>query len=92
MPSLNGKPEALARAAKSASDDDHNRHQAEQIAQALSRLPERYEAALRAKYLDQQSVAEMVAAWSESPKAIESLLTRAREAFRQEYQRLERDS
>src|SRR5712692_4763115 len=91
-PSLNGQPAAQAEAARSAPDEQHKRDQAEQIAQALSRLPERYEAALRAKYLDQQSVAEMAAAWSESPKAIESLLTRAREAFRQEYQRLERDS
>jgi RNA polymerase sigma-70 factor, ECF subfamily len=55
----------------------------------LSRLPERYEAALRAKYLDQQSVVEIAEAWNESPKAVESLLTRARESFRQEYKRLE---
>jgi RNA polymerase sigma-70 factor (ECF subfamily) len=93
--SLNGKPAALkpeaqARLAKSAPDELLNRDQAEHIAHALSCLPERYEAALRAKYLDQQSVAEMAAAWNETPKAIESLLTRAREAFRQEYQRLEK--
>ena len=88
-PSLNGQPAALARAQSSGSDDRRERDQAEQIAHALSRLPERYEAALRAKYLDQQSVAQMADAWSESPKAVESLLARAREAFRQEYQRLE---
>ena len=88
-PSLNGQPAALARAQSSGSDDRRERDQAEQIAHALSRLPERYEAALRAKYLDQQSVAQMADACSESPKAVESLLTRAREAFRQEYQRLE---
>ena len=70
-------------------DERRNRDRAEQIAHALSRLPERYEAALRAKYLDQQSVAQMAESWNESPKAVESLLTRAREAFRQEYQRLE---
>jgi RNA polymerase sigma-70 factor (ECF subfamily) len=94
IPSLNGKPtalkpEALTRVAKSKPDELLNRDQAEHIAHALSCLPERYEAALRAKYLDQQSVAEMAATCNESPKAIESLLTRAREAFRQEYQRLE---
>src|SRR5207245_11682884 len=89
VPSLNGQPAALARAQSSGSDDRRERDRAEQIALALSRLPERYEAALRAKYLDQQSVAQMAEAWSESPKAVESLLTRAREAFRQEYLRLE---
>jgi RNA polymerase sigma-70 factor (ECF subfamily) len=95
-PSLNGQPEeqsqpaAQARVRLTGPEERHNRDQAEQIALALSRLPERYESALRAKYLDQQSVAEMAEAWNETPKAIESLLTRAREAFRQEYQRLER--
>ena len=88
-PSLNGRPAALARADRTVPDERRNRDRAEQIALALSRLPERYEAALRAKYLDQQSVAQMADAWNETPKAVESLLTRAREAFRQEYQRLE---
>lgn len=62
---------------------------AERIARALDELPERYERALRAKYLEQHSVAEMAAAWNESPKAVESLLTRARQAFRDIYHRLE---
>jgi RNA polymerase sigma-70 factor (ECF subfamily) len=92
LPSLNGRPQTSEHAASAAESDEHGRReQAEQIAHALSRLPQRYEAALRAKYLDQQSVAHMAEAWNESPKAIESLLTRAREAFRQEYQRLESD-
>src|SRR5260370_18494509 len=77
-PSLNGQPAALARES-SGSDDRRDPDRAEQIALALSRLPERYEAALRAKYLDHQSVAQMADACSESPKAVESLLTRARE-------------
>jgi RNA polymerase sigma-70 factor (ECF subfamily) len=91
-PSLNGEHAALEHAAQASaaeSDERRNRDQAEQIALALSRLPDRYEAALRAKYLDQRSMAEMAEAWNETPKAIESLLARAREAFRQEYQRLE---
>src|SRR5262249_21760563 len=62
------------------------RDRAEAIARTLGILPEHYEAVLRAKYLDQQSVAEIAAAWQETPKAIESLLTRAREAFRTAYQ------
>jgi RNA polymerase sigma-70 factor, ECF subfamily len=65
------------------------REQAERIAHALIALPERYEAVLRAKYLDGQRVAEIAAAWDESPKAIESLLTRARLAFREAYQELD---
>jgi RNA polymerase sigma-70 factor (ECF subfamily) len=62
---------------------------AEQIARALDALPERYEDVLRAKYLDQRSVADIAAEWKETPKAIESLLTRARQAFRDAYNRLE---
>src|SRR5207302_958206 len=65
------------------------REQAERIARALADLPERYEAVLRAKYLDGRSVAEIAAAWDETPKAVESLLTRAREAFREAYLRRE---
>ncbi len=55
---------------------------AEQVAAILDALPERQEAVLRAKYLDGFSVAEIVAAWHETPKAVESLLSRARDAFR----------
>ena len=58
---------------------------AERIAAALNALPDRYEAVLRAKYLDGRSVAEIVAEWGETPKAIESLLSRARQAFREAY-------
>lgn len=63
--------------------DDQARAQA--VARALTALPERYEAVLRAKYLDQHSVDQIAAAWKETPKAIESLLTRARQAFREVY-------
>ena len=62
---------------------------AERIAKALTTLPERYESVLRAKYLDQQSVATIAELWNETPKAIESLLTRARQAFREAYGRSE---
>jgi RNA polymerase sigma-70 factor (ECF subfamily) len=59
----------------------------ERVALALAELPERYEAALRAKYLEQQSVVEMAAASRETEKAVESLLSRARQAFREAYAR-----
>lgn len=61
------------------------REQADRVARVLAALPERYEAALRAKYLDGQNVADIAAASGETPKAIESLLTRARQAFRAAY-------
>ena len=70
--------------------DDHpapvdRREEAAQIAEALARLPEDYEAVLRAKYLDRLSVAAIATDWVATPKAIESLLSRAREAFRAAY-------
>jgi len=65
------------------------REQAERIAEALASLPEHYEAVLRMKYLETRSVADIAAERGESPKAIESQLTRAREAFRQAYLQLE---
>jgi RNA polymerase sigma-70 factor (ECF subfamily) len=65
------------------------RDTAERIARALAALPEHYEAVLRAKYLDEQSVSAIAEQAGETPKAIESLLTRARQAFREAYQQLE---
>ena len=61
------------------------RERAERIARALAGLSERHEAVLRAKYLEGRAVANIAADWHESPKAIESLLTRARDAFRAAY-------
>ena len=61
------------------------RELAERIACALAELSERHEAVLRAKYLEGRTVADIAAQWQETPKTIESLLTRAREAFRAAY-------
>ena len=55
------------------------------IAAALAALSEREEAVLRAKYLEGLSVAEIASARGETPKAVESLLSRARAAFRNVY-------
>jgi RNA polymerase sigma-70 factor (ECF subfamily) len=66
---------------RSESDDTGDR-----VARALSDLPPHYEAVLRAKYLDGLSVRAIAADRAESPKAVESLLTRARQAFRDAYQ------
>jgi RNA polymerase sigma-70 factor (ECF subfamily) len=73
----------------SVASDLEARDRAQRIARALAALPERYEAVLRAKYLDEQSVARIACAWNQSAKAIESLLSRARQAFREMYQELE---
>jgi RNA polymerase sigma-70 factor, ECF subfamily len=78
-PSCNG-------AAHSA-DDDIDR--SERIARALAALPDHYEAVLRAKYLEQLSVEAIAQQRGESPKAVESMLTRARAAFREAYEQLE---
>jgi RNA polymerase sigma-70 factor (ECF subfamily) len=55
------------------------------VAEALAALPEHYERVLRMKYLDGRGVDEIAAEWAETPKAVESLLTRARAAFRAAY-------
>lgn len=60
------------------------------LAAALEAISDRHEAVLRAKYLDGLSVAEIANRWNETPKGVESLLTRARQAFREVYQRLTR--
>ena len=62
-----------------------DRERAERIAAALAALPERYERVLRMKYLDRMSVGDIAAVCGETEKAVESLLTRAREAFREAY-------
>jgi len=64
---------------------------AEQIGLALTALPERYRSVLQLKYEERLSVNEIARRWSESTKAIESLLTRARNAFRQAYSGLEKE-
>jgi RNA polymerase sigma-70 factor (ECF subfamily) len=59
---------------------------AERVALALGALPDHYEAVLRAKYLDQLTVEQIATQSNTSPKAVESLLTRARQAFREAYE------
>lgn len=61
------------------------------IAEVLDALSERQEAVLRAKYFDGLTVDEIATAWSETPKAIESLLSRARAAFRERFERVTKE-
>jgi RNA polymerase sigma-70 factor (ECF subfamily) len=58
---------------------------AERVALALVALPEQYEAVLRAKYLDRMSVEAIAADRGTTAKAVESLLSRARQAFREAF-------
>jgi RNA polymerase sigma-70 factor (ECF subfamily) len=62
----------------------------ELVGATMSQLPSHYREALEQKYVSGQSVREMAAAQSVSEKAIESLLTRARKAFRETFQALSR--
>jgi RNA polymerase sigma-70 factor (ECF subfamily) len=62
-----------------------DRRRGERVAEALATLPERSERVLRMKYLDRMSVAEIAAGCGETEKAVESLLSRARAAFREAY-------
>ncbi len=55
---------------------------------ALTSLPYRWEQVLRLKYCHDLSVAEIAARLGSSEKAVESLLSRGRAAFRQVYARL----
>lgn len=61
---------------------------AQRVAVALDQLSPRHEQVLRSKYLEGQSVQAIAEACGETPKTIESLLTRAREAFRLEFARV----
>ena len=67
------------------------RERAERTASALAMLPEHYERALRDKYLLAMSVATMAEHRGESVKTVESLLTRARERFRQVFEQQDHD-
>lgn len=62
---------------------------AEQVGLVLAGLPGRYRDVLRAKYEEQLPVAEIAAQWNETPKAVESLLSRARAAFCKAYAQLD---
>jgi RNA polymerase sigma-70 factor, ECF subfamily len=63
----------------------------ERFALVLGTLPERYQAVLRAKYEQEQPVAEIARTWGQNVKAVESLLSRARAAFRQAFTRLDQE-
>lgn len=61
----------------------------ELLALALTALPERYQVVLRAKYEERLTVAEIGQRLSHTSKAVESLLSRARDALRRAYRQLQ---
>lgn len=63
----------------------------EMVNATMSQLPQHYREALEAKYVSRHSVREIAAARSASEKSIESLLTRARQAFRETFLALARN-
>ena len=58
------------------------RELARTVHETLERLPDRYGDLLEWKYIEGHAVAEIAARLHSSPKAVESMLTRARDAFR----------
>ncbi|MEM8932146.1 MAG: sigma-70 family RNA polymerase sigma factor [Acidobacteriota bacterium] len=71
--------------------DLRRRELARRVRATLDRLPAHYGRALEWKYLEESSVAEIAARLDLGPKAAESLLTRARAAFRDAYRELASD-
>lgn len=67
--------------------DDRSAERSDLVACALLALPEQFEFVLRAKYLDGLSVAEIAELQGQTPKGVESLLSRARQAFREAFNR-----
>lgn len=72
-------------------DDVLEREETREMVNAtMSQLPPHYREALEAKYIARQSVRDIAAARSTSEKAVESLLTRSRQAFRESFLALAR--
>jgi RNA polymerase sigma-70 factor (ECF subfamily) len=73
-------------------DDLLQREETCQLVNAtMSQLPPHYREALEAKYVSGKSVRDLAVLWCISEKAVESLLTRARQAFRGSFLALSRN-
>jgi len=85
--------EIFARLESEPLDDDvlEREETREMVNATMSQLPPHYREALEAKYIAKQSVRDIAVSRSTSEKAIESLLTRAREAFRKSFLALARN-
>lgn len=89
-PSVRAQLESLA----SSLDDPERQLERQDLAMlvhlALDFLPARYGDLLEWKYVDGLTVAEIAARLEASPKSVESMLTRARQAFREGFTTLAR--
>jgi RNA polymerase sigma-70 factor, ECF subfamily len=81
-PEVRAALDSLARSVTGPESLVHREEIARLVHVALDLLPARYGDALEWKYVEGLSVVEIAARLTLSPKAAESLLTRAREAFR----------
>jgi RNA polymerase sigma-70 factor (ECF subfamily) len=64
----------------------HQHQLREQVVTTLDHLPEQYRLLLKWRYWDQESTGEIAAVLGRTPKAVERMLARARERFRQEWE------
>ncbi len=82
-PDVRAALESLGAASADGPDERLRRRELARLVQmTLDYLPDRYGDALEWKYIQELSVQEIAARLKVSPKAAESLLSRAREAFR----------
>jgi RNA polymerase sigma-70 factor (ECF subfamily) len=85
-PEIAAALESLAASIENSPEDDLRRRDVARLVQAtLDFLPARYGDVLEWKYALGLSVAEIALRIGVTPKTVESLLTRAREAFRREF-------
>ena len=83
MPEVRAALESLAAAEGSGPDEAARRGEIKRFVQVtLDSLPPRYGNALEWKYIEGLSVKEIADRLAVGPKAAESILTRARQAFR----------
>ena len=88
LPDVRARLEALARLESGPDEAVHRNEVARLVRVALDYLPPRYADVLEWKYIDERSVADIAQRLRLSPKATESLLTRARQAFRDAFSAL----
>jgi RNA polymerase sigma-70 factor (ECF subfamily) len=84
-PDIRDRVAALAASAERPDDALERRELTRLVQVALDTLPGRYGDVLEWKYIDGASVAEIAARLGSSDKAVESMLSRARRAFREVY-------
>ena len=87
-PEIRGQLEALAADVEGPEHVHARRELAERVQVALDYLPARYGDVLEWKYIAGLSVAEIAARLDSTPKAVESMLSRARDAFREGFNAL----